>query len=223
MTREEPFTVELLGVARGDTEDGAWVLTLHTDRGDIDARLHEPPGAAAHAGVVWVGGAGGGLSGPAGGLYPRLAEQLAPDGVASLRLNYRRPNDLEECTLDTLVGAAFLETRELPRLALVGHSFGGAVVINAGVNSGAVVGVAALSSQTYGADRVGELSPRALLLLHGSADEILPDRCSRWLHEEAGEPKELHLYPGCRHGLDECREAVDRDLLSWLRRTLTPA
>lgn len=122
--------------------------------------------------------------------------------------------------LDVLLGVAFLETLGVTRLALVGHSFGGAVVIAAGASSAAVVGVAALSSQTYGAGAVGELSPRALLLLHGTADEVLPDACSRWLYEQAREPRELHLYPGCRHGLDECREEVGRDLLAWLRRTL---
>ena len=105
---------------------------------------------------------------------------------------------------------------------LVGHSFGGAVVIAAAVTAdGPVVAVAALSSQTSGAlGAVGALSPRPLLLVHGTADEVLPDACSRELYARAGEPKRLILYPGCRHGLDECRERLDRDLLGWLRGVL---
>src|SRR5919199_1539215 len=100
---------------------------------------------------------------------------------------------------------------------LVGHSFGGAVVIGAGAESPAVIGVAALSSQTAGTGQVGAISPRPLLLMHGTADEILPAACSRDLYQRAGEPRRLLLYENCRHGLDDCHEAIDRDLLAWIR------
>ena len=221
MTEEDTVEINLVGIDRSGRDGTADVVRLQTNRGTIDTRLHEPPDGVGTAGIIWVFGAGGGLSGPAGGLYTRLAAVLAPEGITSLRLDYRAPNDLVECTLDVLVGAALLETLGVRRLILVGHSFGGAVVINAGANSDTVLGVAALSSQTYGADAVSELSPRSLILLHGSADEVLPDSCSRLLYARAGEPKELHLYPGCRHGLDECREQIDRDLVAWVRRTLS--
>jgi len=36
---------------------------------------------------------------------------------------------------------------------------------------------------------VSRLAPRSLLLVHGTADQVLPDWCSRYLYEEAGEPK----------------------------------
>ena len=101
---------------------------------------------------------------------------------------------------------------------LVGHSFGGAVVISAGAISPSVIAVAALSSQTAGTAAVAALSPKPVIFVHGSADEVLPDRCSRDLHARAREPKELILYPGCRHGLDQCRESLDRDLTRWLER-----
>ena len=83
--------------------------------------------------------------------------------------------------------------------------------------------VAALSPQTTGTSDVDLLSPRPLLLIQGTADEILPDTCSRDIFDRAGEPRELILYPGCRHGLDQCREALDRDLLAWLGRVLGAA
>lgn len=214
--QKSALSLELRGVSAGPVEDGVEHVTLGTDAGNIIARFH--PAENGDAAVVWVGGAGGGLDGPAGGLYPRLAARLAEAGVAaSLRLHYRRPNDLPACVLDTLVGVAFLaQAREVKRVVLAGHSFGGAVVISAGAVSENVIGVAALSSQTYGTDVVKDLSPRPLLLLHGAADEILPDACSRDLYRRAREPKQITLYPGCGHGLDACREAVDRDLLAWL-------
>lgn len=56
--------------------------------------------------------------------------------------------------------------------------------------------------------------------MHGEADEILPSRCSIDLYTRARQPKELILYPGCLHGLDQCRDELDRDLAAWLRRVL---
>ncbi|GGG56291.1 alpha/beta hydrolase [Hymenobacter glacieicola] len=190
-------------------------LTLHTNAGPMPARLHPAtPGAAA---VVWVGGSGGGLDGPAWGMYPRLAGQLAGQGIASLRLHYRKPNYLEECVVDALLAVQYLvEQRGYGHVALVGHSFGGAVVISAGALSPEVVAVVAMSSQTYGTDLTAQVSPRPLLVLHGTDDEILPHRCSENIYERARQPKELLLYPGCRHGLDECRDQVDADVVRWL-------
>lgn len=206
-----PFVAE---VPRG----GVAEFPLETPQGEIRTRLHAAP--AGDAAVLWVFGSGGGLSGPAGGVYSRLSEQLRPRGVAGLELDYRRPGRLGDCVDDVLTGVAFLKDLGRRRVVLVGHSFGGAVVIAAGVESPDVVAVAALSSQTSGAGEVGRLSPRPLLLAHGEADEILSAGGSRDLFARASEPKRLILYPGCRHGLDECREALDRDLSAWLGEVL---
>jgi hypothetical protein len=64
-------------------------VLLRTDAESIACRWHGAPGG--DAAVLWVFGAGGGFGGPAGGLYPRLADCLAPDRVASLELAYRHP------------------------------------------------------------------------------------------------------------------------------------
>ena len=207
-------TVHLHQVVEGVEE-----LTLQTNVGDIVALLH--PALEGAPTVVWVGGAGGGLDGPAWGMYPRLAGRLAAEGIASLRLHYRRPNHLEDCVADTLLGAAYLvQQRGYRRVALVGHSFGGAVVISAGALSDDITAVVAMSSQTYGTDLAPQISPRPLLLLHGTADEILSHRCSENIYARARQPKELLLYNGCRHGLDECREQVDEAVTSWLTKEL---
>lgn len=210
------FMLELRSIGTAPDEAGVEAVQLHTDAGTIECRFHEAVGAGELA-VLWVFGAGGGLGGPAGGLYTRLAKQLAPEGIASLRLDYRRPAELIPCVLDVLMGTGYLATRGRRRVMLVGHSFGGAVVIAAGAVSEAVIGVAALSSQTAGADAVDSLAPKPLLLMHGTDDEILPDVCSRDLYRRAGEPRKLLLYEGCRHGLDQCRDEIDRDLLAWIR------
>ncbi|HEX2541411.1 MAG TPA: dienelactone hydrolase family protein [Caldimonas sp.] len=173
----------------------------------------------ARAAVVWVFGAGGGFHGPAGGLYDRLGETLAADGIASLQVAYRRPRDLKACVVDVLAGVhALAEPTPIP-VALVGHSFGGAVVIRAALASPLVSAVAALSSQLAGTDDVAALAPRPLFLLHGTEDEILPVRCSELIYQRAAQPKVL-VRPRCRHGLDECRDEVDRTLGAWLRERL---
>ncbi len=207
------YRAELRGTTHGGED-----FTLATPAGEIRCRLHNAPGA--EAGIVWVFGAGGGLGGPAGGLYERLASVFQPKGIASLQVDYRRPGNLKPCVEDTLTGTAFLEGAGIRRVVLVGHSFGGAVVINAGAISPAVVAVAALSSQSYGAGAVGELSPKPLLLMHGEDDEVLPPSSSVRLYHAAREPKKLLLYPGCLHGLDQCREEIDRDLSEWLSAVL---
>ena len=206
--------LELFG-ADAESADGAERVVLRTSRGAIECRHH--PVTSGDAAVLWVFGAGGGLGGPAGGVYERLGARLAPEGLASLQVAYRRPAQLVECVLDVLAGVAYLAERGRTRVVLVGHSFGGAVVITAGAASDAVVAVAALSSQLAGTDAAGALAPRPLLVAHGTADEVLPDRCSREIHRRAREPKRLVLYPGCRHGLDQCRDDLDRDLTAWLR------
>jgi alpha-beta hydrolase superfamily lysophospholipase len=213
-----PARLHLLGADREPEAEGLERLILRTDGGDILCRLH--PTVAGDAAVLWVFGVGGGLSGPAGGLYTRLGQRLRPQGVLSLELAWRRPGRMEACITDLLTGLDWLAGQGRRRVALVGHSFGGAVVIGAGAGHRQVVAVAALSSQAVGTEPAGLLAPRRLLLMHGLEDEILPAACSCDIHRRANEPKRLILYPACAHGLDACREAVDRDLLAWLAEVL---
>jgi pimeloyl-ACP methyl ester carboxylesterase len=215
MMSNDGFTLQLQSVEAGPLEDGAETIMLHTDEGMINCRFHQTE--TGDTAVLWVFGAGGGLGGTAGGLYTRLANHLSTKEVASLRLDYRRPGALIPCVLDVLLGIAYLGSRGFSRIVLVGHSFGGAVVITAGAVSQEVIGVAALSSQTAGTAQVGDISPRPLLMMHGTADEILPDTCSRDLYQRAGEPRRMLLYENCRHGLDDCRDDIDRDLLLWIQ------
>lgn len=209
--------VQVLSVARSRQPGQSAQVQLNTSAGAIHGRLQEAAGDAA---ILWVFGGGGGLSGPAGGVYFRLGRQLYPRGITSLELDYRHPGSLQECVLDVRLGIEYLMKQGKRRIVLVGHSFGGAVVITAGAGSDAVVAVAALSSQSSGTASVQALSPRPLLLIHGTADDVVPDLCSRDIYRRAKEPKRLILYPACRHGLDECREALDRDLRQWLEDVL---
>jgi fermentation-respiration switch protein FrsA (DUF1100 family) len=190
-------------------------LVLDTDGGEIQTIYHHADGPKA---VIWVGGAGGGLDGPAQGLYPRISEILVRSGISSLRMNYRVPNDLTDCTIDILLCTEYLNKfRNKKSIILAGHSFGGAVVISASVFHPAIKGIIAISSQTYGTSLAGKITPRSLLLVHGIEDEILPADCSKSIYKRARNPKKLILYPGAKHGLDEVIPDLDRDLVSWIK------
>ncbi len=188
-------------------------VEISTPRGKVRGVFH--PADGARGAVVMVGGAGGGIHGPSG-IYEELATLLQTEGAAALRLEYRAPNYLDECVYDVLAAIAALGDRGVDRVVLVGWSFGGAVVISAGAESDTVIGVATVASQTYGAGAVRELSPKkSLLLVHGTADQVLPDRLSRDLYARAGEPKELVVYPGDGHGIERHRAEMLEKLHEW--------
>jgi pimeloyl-ACP methyl ester carboxylesterase len=197
--------------------DGARPFEIHTDAGVIHARYHEA--GCGDSAVIWMFGSGGGLGGPAGGMYIRLAKQLVEHNICSLRVDYRQPGDLVSSVLDILVAVHVLDSIGCSRTVVVGHSFGGAVAICSGAANREVLGVAALSSDSANTDSVTELAGRPLLLIHGTRDEILPHSCSEQIFRMASEPKEIRLYD-CKHGLDECSGEIDADLIAWIRRTL---
>lgn len=209
--------LRITGVEPGPKAVGAQWLTLQTTRGPIPLILHsaEQPGRAA----LCVSGAIGGYDGPAT-LYARLGLALPKTGISIARIDYRQPNDFGECVLDTMAGITFLRGTGYNRVALIGHSFGGAVAINAGTLSPAVATVIAISSQLGGAHVVGELAPRPLLLMHGTADPILSHECSEILYQRAGEPKELKLFADAGHLLAEAGDEMTALAEDWLRERL---
>lgn len=198
----------------GRLRNGCLPVILSTDRGDVACRF-SPCGTAAAA-ALWVGG-GGGFDTPAKGLYPRLADQLMADGIASLRVRFRDPLDLVEATFDALAGLAFLEQQGGKRVALVGHSFGGAVVIQAAAASRLAHTVVTLATQSHGADAVARLGPHcSILLIHGQADRVLPPSSSRYAYELAQQPKRLLLCPDADHSLDQAADEVHRVVRAWI-------
>ncbi len=205
--------LELIGVQCLPLGSGHARVILSTPHGDIEGIFHPAEGSG---GVIWVSGALGGLDGPSFGIFATLSEKLLSKGISSLRLNYRFPGNFDQCVLDVLVGIDFLQQKRVDNIALVGHSFGGAVVIMTGTMSLQVKAVVGLSSQTFGAHRVSELSRRPLLLIHGERDRNLPTRCSQEIYKWAREPKELVIYKGCGHFLRECHQELQDLLKDWL-------
>lgn len=81
--------------------------------------------------------------------------------------------------------------------------------------------VVTLATQGYGADAVSRFRPdTSILIIHGKKDTVLTPRCSSAVYDMAHEPKQIKLYEGAGHGLDEAAEEVHGEVLSWILRWL---
>ena len=201
------------------------LVKVDTERGEIVCRYYSSnTHRSASVAVVYVTGVGGGWGTPAIGLYPRLCCSLAKIGIDGLHVRYRHPTDLSESVFDTLAGVAFLkEERRTKAIGLVGHSFGGAVVIQAAVQASDIVStIVTLATQSYGAaHEVSKLKQgTSALMIHGSDDKVLPAYCSEQVYQKAHEPKQIVLCKGAGHGLYEVSEEVYELVYDWLVNSL---
>jgi len=212
------------------TNDGYTPIRLVTSRGGgggVDCRYYHTAGAS--NAVIWVGGVGGGWDTPARELYPYLCQKLIRKDINSLRVRFRYPTDLYQCILDVIEGIHFLEQQGVESVGLVGHSFGGAVVIQAATTTAAsssdtVRTVVTLSTQSYGAEGISGLKQgSSILLIHGTDDKVLPPYCSSYVYSLAYDPKEIIFYRGATHGLDEAAEQVHQMVHDWLVKHLKKA
>jgi predicted esterase len=191
-------------------------VEMYTRVGLLTVLWHEPA-TAVPAALVLCGGAMGGLLGPADGLYHRLGAHWAQRGVPTLRVSYRRPNDLDACCVDVAaavqlaVGAGGAE-----RVVVMGHSFGGAVAVRVGVGlRGMVAGVVTFATQSAGCEVAGGLQGLPLLMFHGERDEILPIEASEVVQAIAG-GGELVRLPDDGHLLARSGEVMWERLQEWL-------
>ena len=202
----------------------AETIRIPSANGAIAALWHRPE-VAARGSILCVGGFDGGFEGPANGIYGDLAAHLPPRGVGVLRLDFRvktSPGPIDAGTDDALAGLDWLAEQRAAPVALIGHSYGGAIVIRAAARSGRAVGAAALATQTAGIelDDLRRLPPRALLLVHAAADWRLPPRLSEWVYAQASEPKALHILPEATHSLRQQRDALRDVLTAWVEGVL---
>ncbi|MEX0783784.1 MAG: dienelactone hydrolase family protein [Dehalococcoidia bacterium] len=194
-------------------EEGTLFVRLETTRGQIDGVLHPVEGGT--GAVVCVGGARGGLDGPADRLYARLSSLLGDNAVTVFRVEYREPNNFEECVLDALAGCSFLKGIGASGVVLVGHSFGAAVVIKAAELAPFVQGVVSMSTQLHGTYEVEQMG-KPLLLVHGTADTILSHEASEDVFRRAPDPKHIVLYSDTGHGLMQAKSEIDVLLADWI-------
>lgn len=190
-----------------------------TMRGLLTVLWHEVPDEVTPtpAAIVACGGAMGGLLGPANGLYHRLGESWSQRGVAVLRVDYRRPNDLDSCCVDVAAAVQLAVVGGgAERVVLMGHSFGGAVAVRVAVGLAEMVsGVVTFATQSAGCEIAAGLAGRPLLLFHGDRDEILPMQSSEVVLAMAG-TGEVVVCEGDGHLLANSTDITFARLEQWL-------
>lgn len=94
------------------------------------------------------------------------------------------------------------------------------------IASDKMAGTGMLMDDSYSAERyVDKLSPIPLLLIHGTADPVIPDAHSKALLEKAKPPKELILVPGGGHieaTTERYGEKYRDALLAFFRKAFAP-
>lgn len=189
--------LDALAVQEVDLAPGVRHVEVFTMRGLLTVLWHGPRDAE-HV-VVAGGGAMGGLLGPASGLYQRLGDALAGRGIGTMRVGYRRPNDLDACTIDMCAAVDLAARGGGCDAVTMGHSFGGAIAVRTACALGDVVkGVVTFATQSAGCEQAEELNGRPLLLFHGDRDELLPTQASEMVRFIAGSG-ELVVLPGEGH------------------------
>lgn len=189
-------------------------LEIYTLQGLLTLLWHGDP-QAEHV-VVMGGGGMGGLLGPAGGLYHDLGQQLAAQGIGTIRVGYRKPNDLTSCVLDVAAAADLATRTGAKQFITIGHSFGGAVALQVGIILGEhCAGVITLSTQSAGCEAGAALGATPLLLLHGDRDEILPPDTSAVVQMIVGHG-DLVILPGAGHLLTQAHDELRERLGTWI-------
>lgn len=195
-------------------------LEVFTVRGLLTVIWHGDPDAEGV--VVLGGGAMGGLLGPADGLYHWLGEDLAGanSGIGVVRVGWRRPNDLDLCTLDLLAAADLTARAGATRFVTGGHSFGGAIAVRAGIAMGDWArGVVTFATQSAGCEEAGGLTA-PLRAYHGDRDELLPMMASEVVCHLAGGEAEVIVCEGAGHLLTEAGERLRAEVPDWVRAQL---
>ena len=196
-------------------------LEIYTLRGLLTLLWHGP--VDANDVLVTCGGGMGSLLGPAEGLYHDLGVAFAARGIGTVRVGYRKPNDLPRCVHDVAAAADLAGRRGARRFVVMGHSFGGAVAIQVGAVLGTHCrGVITLSTQSAGCEVAAELGETPLLLLHGTNDEILPPETSTVVQMLAGHG-EVVLLPGNGHLLSQSAVEVQERLAAWIPKQFVDA
>ncbi len=202
-----------LATQQTDLGGGRRLIETYTMEGLLGLLWHGP--LDAEDVVLCAAGGMGGYLGPADGLYTHLGGTLPGEGIAVVCVDYRRPSHHESSLLDLAATADRAVQQGARRFVILGHSFGGAVAIQAGCALGPYcAGVATFATQSAGCEHAAQLAA-PLLLLHGAQDRILGPENSEIVRSLAGQG-EVRVFNGADHLLTEVADEL-RDLMAaWI-------
>ena len=162
-----------------------------------------------------------------------IAEHIASAGYLTLTYDYHPPTSADtsssEALLDVRGAVAFMHSRNVTSLALVGSSLGGLVSLKEAALE-PVTAVIAISSpigwedvQLSESDLTRMIMPK--FFVTSEENEPFTSDTQR-MYDQAPAPKERQVYPGRLHGIHLFDDSASADLLpkllSFLDRTLGP-
>ncbi|MEZ5164968.1 MAG: alpha/beta family hydrolase [Acidimicrobiales bacterium] len=210
--------LEMLGAlakADGQFSGAGRLVEIYTMQGLLQIWWLGQPGATDV--VLMCGGAMGGMLGPGRSLYLELGLELAAEGRAAMAVGYRKPGDLDRCLLDTCATADLALRNGAERFVILGHSFGGAVAIQAASTFPAhTAGIITYATQSAGCEQAARIGDVPLLLLHGERDSILGPENSMMVRALAG-TGEVRTFPGADHLLAEAADEIAEITGRWVR------
>jgi len=169
-------------------------------------------------GVLFVTGIDGGYIQPADRIYSRIAQKMAEKGGTSAFVRYRNPGELGPSLEDARAAVIYLKNRGVKKIAALGMSFGGAIVIHTALNTPEVSLVIGFSPQGADTEPVERLKNQGLLVVHSEDDENVPYNSSVDLLMRAPKDlkKELFSLKGANHFLDGFSREIDPVVNAWI-------
>ena len=175
--------------------------------------------SSSKSGIIFVSGVDGGFIEPVDGIYGRTAEKLTQEGVSSILVEYRVPGELIASIEDTLAAARYLRNLGVTRMALVGWSFGGAVMIHSALQIPEVVTLVGFAAQSKDTEPISFFSNQSVLLFHSAMDENVPFEAAQQILDSA--PSNLHhqfcALEEADHLLSGTASQIDPVFQRWLR------
>jgi pimeloyl-ACP methyl ester carboxylesterase len=203
-----------IGKSDAELDEHSRVIEIYTMEGLLRIWWFGETGATDV--VLMCGEAMGGVLGPGRSLYFTLGRQMAAQGRAAMAVDYRRPGDLARCLLDVCASTDLAMRNGAERFALLGHSFGGAVAIQAaGTFPAATAGVVTFATQSGGCEEADRMGQVPLLLLHGGRDSILGPENSSMVQMLVGHG-EVRLLPEADHLMTEAADELEAIVGPWI-------
>lgn len=215
------FPTDIPAPAISVSADGEVELPVRSGewtRGKVYGAEH----ALADTGIVFVTGVDGGEYQPVDGIYSRMGEKFAQRGAVSIFVQYRHPGVIGESVQDAMAAVQFLRQRGVKRIAVMGWSFGGAVIVHTATLAPEVVTIVGLAPQSLDTEPVALFKNQSILLIHSEDDENVPFWASEQILAEAPQNIRKELVPlrGHLHALETAIEEIDPRVETWLRREL---
>ncbi|MGZ3697974.1 MAG: alpha/beta hydrolase family protein [Bdellovibrionota bacterium] len=203
-------------------------VTLREEGSTTTARTWINGSLNSRCGILFVSGVDGGYVEPDDQIYDRVATRFYSRGVPSVFVKYRNPgNDdpsqLTDSVEDAKAGAQLLRSLGASRIAILGWSFGGAVITNTPLEVPEIVTVIGFSPQSLNTEPVARFTTQSLLLFHSVDDENVPyETGANLINDEAPSSirKKFVTLRKYNHALDGASAEVDPQVFEWLDREL---